>query len=401
MLVLNLYYLEAMGWEDKGKSPRRGGAGGFDKIPEIRDFDLGKLKPPPFKPAYLALAGTGLLMLYLLSGFYRVELQERAVILIFGKHVSTTAPGLHWILPSPFGRVIKVRTEEIKKVEVGFRSGRPALSPADLLKEAQMLTQGINMIDVQMSVQYKVNDPAQFLFGVSDPQMDRNDQPMGQSTRYLGDESLRYTVRNVAEAALREVVGGNPIDDVMTVGRSKIQQEVHQLMQEILDKYKAGVTVNLVQLQDVFPPEEVKDSFHDVNNAEEDQSRLIREAEGYNNAIIPQTRGQAAQIVAKAQAYRAQRVNQAKGDALRFDSQLAAYLKAPEITKKRLYIETMEEIFSKVDKTIIDSESMGSLLPLLSVGQGQGKGRERPAKPVSPQPGAAQGPAAGPQEAGR
>lgn len=370
-----------MGWEDKGRPPRRGGAGGFDNIPEIKDFDLGRLKPPSFKPAYLAIAGAVLFAIFIIAGFYKVELQERGVILVFGKHVNTTEPGLHWNLPAPIGKVIKVRMEEIKKVEVGFRSGRQVYSQAELLQEAQMLTQGINMIDVQMSVQYKVNDPAQFLFGVSDPQLDRNEQPVSHSSRYLGDDGLRYTVRNVAEAALREVVGRSPIDDVLTVGRSKIQQEVHQLMQEVLDKYKAGVTINLVQLQDVFPPEDVKDSFHDVNNAEEDMNRLIREAEGYYNGVIPQTRGQAAQIVAQAEAYRATRVNQAKGDALRFNSQLAEYLKAPEITKKRLYIETMEDVLGKVDKTVLDSESMGSLLPLLNLGQGSGRG-PAPAKPA-------------------
>jgi len=375
-----------MGWEDKGRPPRRGGAGGFDKIPEIPDFDLSKLKPPSLRPVHLVFAGAVVFLFYLLTGFYRVELQERAVILVFGKHVDTTDPGLHWNFPYPIGREIKVRMEEIKKVEVGFRSGPSPFSSSDIIKESQMLTEGINMIDVQMSVQYQIKDPAQFLFGVSDPRLDRNDLPISHSVRFLGDEGLRYTVRNVAEAALREVVGGSPIDDVLTVGRSKIQQEVHNLMQEILDKYHAGVTVNLVQLQDVFPPAEVKESFRDVNNAEEDMNRLIREAEGYYNTVIPQTRGQAAQIVANAEAYNSRKINEAQGDALRFQSQLYEYLKAPEITKKRLYIETMEEIYSKVDKTIIDSEALSSLVPLLTLGQ-KGQSSSRAPVPAAAQEG--------------
>lgn len=354
-----------MAWEDKGRPPRRGGAGGFDQIPDAPDFDLNKLRTISFRPVHFAILAFVLVAVYFLSGFYRVELQERAVVLIFGKHADTTQPGLRWNFPAPIGKVIKVRLEEIKKVEVGIRTGGSDFSTAELLKEAQMLTEGINMIDVQMSVQYQISDPVKFLFSVSDPQLTKGGQPIGRNMRFLGDASLSYTVRNVAEAALREVVGSSPIDDVLTVGRSKIQQEVHLLMQDILDKYNAGVTINLVQLQDVFPPESVKQSFRDVNNAEEDMNRLIREAEGYNNAVIPQTRGQAAQIVAKAEAYKAEKVAMAQGDALRFESQLEEYLKAPAITRKRLFIETMEEVFARVDKTIIDSKSLSSLMPLL------------------------------------
>ncbi|MDH5508975.1 MAG: FtsH protease activity modulator HflK [Nitrospinota bacterium] len=373
-----------MSWDDKDKPPRRGGAGGFDKIPDIPDFDLSKLKPPSLRSIHFVFMGMALFLLYMATGIYSVQLQERAVVLAFGKHVDTTPPGMHWNIPYPLGKVVKVRMEEIKKVEVGLRTGPTGLSHADLLKEAQMLTEGINMIDVQMSVQYQIKDPAQFLFGVSDPQLDRNENPRYGSVRMISDEGLKFTVRNVAEAALREVVGSSPIDDVLTVGRSKIQQEVHELMQRILDIYGAGVTINLVQLQDVFPPEAVKESFHDVNNAEEDMNRLIRDAEGYSNAIIPQTRGKAAQIVAEAEAYSAQKVNMAKGDALRFDSQLTEYIKAPEITKKRLYLETMEIILGKVDKTIIDSESLSSLVPLLSLGQSRGSKRQALPKTTQP-----------------
>lgn len=339
-----------MGWEDR---PRRGGAGGFDKIPE---FDIGKIKPPAFKPGHLAFIVPLLIILWLLTGLYKVELQEKAVVLVFGKHVRTTDPGLHWNLPSPFGKVVKVRVEEIKRVEVGFRSGVSNVSRQMLMKEAQMLTEGENIVDAHLSVQYQVKDPAQFLFNVADPY------------KALRDRGLYETVKNVAEAALREVVGNNNIDAVLTFDRSRIQQEIHNLMQQILDRYGAGITINLVQLQDVFPPEQVRESFRDVNNAKEDKNRLIREAEGYYNSIIPETRGKAAQIIADAEAYREQRVNLSQGDANRFLAQLAEYRKAPDITRERMYLEMMEEVLTRVDKVIMDKDTSKTVLPLLNLG---------------------------------
>lgn len=320
------------------------------------EFDLSKLKPPTIKPAHLTIIIPALIVLWLLTGLYKVELQEQAVVLLFGKHADTTVPGLHWNVPSPFGKVIKVKTEEIKRIEIGFRTDASRMSRQSLMKESLMLTEGANMIDIHMSVQYRVNDPAQFLFGVADP------------FRGLRDRGLYETVKNVAEASLREVVGKNNIDDILTVGKAQIQQDIHEQMQKVLDIYGAGLTINLVQLQDVHPPQEVKASFRDVNNSEEDKSRLIREAEGYRNSVIPETRGKAAQVIAEAEAYREQRINISTGDADRFLAQLKEYRKASSITKKRLYIETMEEVFSKVDKIIIDSKAMKSVLPLLPLG---------------------------------
>lgn len=320
------------------------------------EFDLSKLKPPTIKPAHLYIIIPAIFFLWLLTGLYKVALQEQAVVLVFGKHAATTVPGLHWNIPPPFGKVIKVKTEEIKRIEIGFRTESSRMSRQSLMKESLMLTEAANMIDIHMSVQYQVNDPAQFLFGVADP------------FRGLRDRGLYETVKNVAEASLREVVGKNNIDDILTVGKGVVQQDIHDQMQKILNLYGAGLTVNLVQLQDVHPPQEVKESFRDVNNSEEDKSRLIREAEGYRNSVIPETRGKAAQIIAEAEAYREQRINISQGDANRFLAQLFEYRKAPGITKKRLYIETMEEVFSKVDKIIIDSKAMKSVLPLLPLG---------------------------------
>lgn len=331
----------------------RGGAGGFDNIPDI---DFNKLKLPPINKSHLIWIVPVIFMIWLASGLFRVELQEQAVVLLLGKHVKTSGPGLHWNAPSPIGRVIKVRQEEIKRVEIGFRTRRGQMTRNVLKKESLMLTEGANMIDIHMSVQYQVSDPAQFLFGVSDP------------TGRLIDRGLYETVKNVAEASLREVVGKNNIDNILTVGKGIVQQDIQTQMQSVLDRYGAGITINLVQLQDVHPPEEVREAFRDVNNAEEDKSRLIREAEGYRNSVIPEARGEAAQIIARSEAYREQRINISEGDALRFESQLKEYKKAPGITRKRLYIEMMEEVLQNVDKVIIDDKVAKQVLPLLSLG---------------------------------
>ncbi len=342
------------------RGPRKpgGGSGGFDKIPE---FDLGNMGLSPIKGSHIAGIISIGLAIWLLTGFYRVELQEKAVVMIFGVNSSITEPGLHWNLPSPIGKVVKLRTEEIKRVEIGFRSGRGQTSQAVLNKESIMLTEGANMIDIQMAVQYKISDPAKFLFNTAD------------SFRQLRDRGLFETAKDVSEAALREVVGTTEIDSILTVGKSKVQQDVQNLIQRIFDKYDMGLSVELVQLLDVHPPGEVKASFRDVNNAEEDKSRLIREAEGYRNSLIPEARGQAAQVIARAEAYRAEKIARSKGDATRFISQLTEYKKAPKVTKKRLYLETMEEVLSKVEKIVIDPQIAKSALPLLNIGPDRSK----------------------------
>lgn len=342
-----------MGFGDRPRGGSGEGSGGFDKMP---DFDFTKLKMPKVKRSHVLLIIPVIFFLWLALGLYKVELQERAVVMIFGKNTSTTGPGLHWNIPPPFGEVVKVRMEEIKRVEIGFRSDGRRIARNVLQKESLMLTEGANMIDIHMSVQYQIREPAQFLFGVADV------------TRRLVDRGLYETVKNVAEASLREVVGANNIDDILTIGKSKVQQDIHNQMQKLLDKYGSGLTINLVQLQDVHPPEQVRESFRDVNNAEEDKNRLIREAEGYRNSVIPEARGEAAQIIANAEAYREEKINISQGDALRFESQLKEYLKAPKITRKRLYIEMMEEVLGKVDKVVIDENIARQVVPLLPIG---------------------------------
>jgi membrane protease subunit HflK len=341
-----------MGWEDRRKPHRGGGSGGFNAPP---DFDFNKVSMPPLKPAYIALVIAVALMIWLSTGFFRVELQEQAVVMIFGKpNPVTTDPGLHWNFPGPIGQVIKVKTEEIKRVEIGYRKeGADRVTP--VLQESIMLTEGANMIDIHMSVQYQIKDPIEFLFGVAD--VDRK----------LEDRGLYETIKDVSEAALREVVGATNIDDILTVGKNQVQIEVYELMQGMLDRYGAGIRILQVQLQDVHPPEKVRASFIDVNNAEEDKNRLIREAEGYQNSIIPEARGASARVISLAEAYKQERISRSTGEAVRFESQLAEYRKAPEITLKRLYLETMERVMAKVNKVVVDPKVADSVLPLLNI----------------------------------
>lgn len=339
-----------MAWNDNIKWGRSGGAGGFEGAGEP-----GSGGPLRFeiKPSHL-MTGLALIpLLWLMSGFYVVNLQERVVVFVFGKLTRVSEPGLHWNIPSPIGKVVKVRTEEIKRVEIGFRSDGADVGGKSLKKESLMLTEGANIIDIQMSVQYKVRDPIKFLFGVAD------------TGKELRDRGLYETVRDVAEAALREVVGKNAIDTILTTGKAEIQHEIHTLMQKTLDLYGAGIEISLVQLQDVHPPDEVRESFRDVNNAEEDKNRLIREAEGYYNSVIPEARGEAAQINARAESYYSQKTKGSEGEAARFEMQLTEYRKAPDVTKKRLYIEAMEEVLSGMEKVIIDERLAKSVSPVL------------------------------------
>lgn len=340
-----------MAWNDNIKKRGRfGGAGGFDGLGAPASGGPLRFE---MKPSYLLFAMLVLPALWLMSGFYVVNLQERVAVLVFGKLAAVAEPGLHWNVPSPLGKVVRVRTEEIKRVEIGFRSESGDIGGSELKKESLMLTEGANIIDIQMSVQYKVRDPVKFLFGVAD------------TGRELRDRGLYETVRDVAEAALREVVGKNAIDTILTTGKAEIQQEIHALMQKTLDLYGAGVEISLVQLQDVHPPDEVRESFRDVNNAEEDKNRLIREAEGYYNSVIPEARGEAAQINARAEAYYSQKTKGSEGEAARFEKQLTEYRKAPDVTKKRLYIEAMEDVLAGMDKVIVDEHVGRSVSPVL------------------------------------
>ena len=237
---------------------------------------------------------------------------------------------------------------QVLRCEVGFRSTGQATTfrqgeLRSVPKEASMLTGDENIVNVQFSVQYKISDAVKYLFNISDP---------------------TNLVRNAAEAAMREVIGNSLIDSAITDGKLKIQSDATVLLQEVLDRYEAGIQVLAVQMQDVHPPQEVSDAFKDVASAREDKSRIINEAEAYRNALLPQARGEAAAILNKAEAYRVARLRQAEGESRRFDALRQEYEKAPDVTRQRLYYETMEEILAAArDKTLLDSGVSGKVLP--------------------------------------
>jgi len=260
--------------------------------------------------------------------------------------VRVTSQGLHYHLPYPVEQVDRPRVTETKRLEIGFRTIDPG-PPARyqfIEQESLMLTGDENIVDAQIIVQYRIKDAADYLFRVRD---------------------VVATLSDAAEASLRQVIGASTIDDALTVGRFRIQQEIKTVLQEIVDEYRSGLLVEEVKLQTVRPPKEVEAAFKDVVSAKEDRERLIYEAKGYREDIIPKAKGRAAQIVRAAEAYNAERVARAEGDATRFLSILEEYTKAKDVTRKRLYLETMEAILPNIRKFVIDSEAGGSLLQFL------------------------------------
>jgi len=292
----------------------------------------------------------GLVVVWLLTGIYIVNPDEQGIVLRFGKYVRTEGPGPHFAWPMPIETVYKPQVTQVLRSEVGFRSVGQSTSfqqgqVRTMPEEASMLTGDENIVNVQFSVQYKIGDPVKYLFNVAAP---------------------TALVRNAAEAAMREVIGNSLIDSAITDGKLKIQSEATQLLQEILDRYGAGIKIIAVQLQDVHPPHEVIDAFKDVASAREDKSRIINEAEAYRNEILPKARGQAAAMRNQAEAYSATRVQNAEGEAARFDALRQEYEKAPKVTRQRLYYETAEDILSKSgEKVLMDGAAAGRVLPYL------------------------------------
>ena len=319
------------------------------------------------------MKGSGWLLLvavgvWLLSGIYIVNPDEQGVILRFGKYNRTVEPGPHYALPYPIESRFTPKVTQVQRVEVGFRSmmqGSTFQQGANraVPEEASMLTGDENIVNVQFSVQYRIKDPVEYLFNVSNP---------------------GAVVKSAAEAAMREVIGNSLIDSALTDGKLQIQTEATQLLQEILDRYKIGVQVLAVQLQNVHPPQEVSDAFKDVARARADTSRSINEAEAYRHALLPTARGAAAAVENEAEAYKETRIRGAEGESARFLALLAEYEQARDITKKRMYLEAMEEILSRpgMEKLVLPSEAAGRTLPLLPLlGAGKGDG-------ASPAPGA-------------
>ena len=338
-----------MPWEYNGDENRGGGP----QPPDLEEvFNKIKQKFGGKFPTRLP-GGVGIILLFILvgwlaTGFYIIGPDELGVVQRFGKVVYTTTPGPHWHMPTPVETVITPRVTQVKRLEIGFRTisaGPPARYQAIPL-ESLMLTGDENIVDAQFIVQYRIKDPVTYLFNVFDQ---------------------TKTVRDAAEASMREIIGKSMIDEVLTVGKFKIQQETKALLQEILNRYHVGVAVVAVQLQNVHPPKAVIEAFKDVASAKENKIKLINESQGYQNDILPKAKGKAAQMLNQAQATKAEAVNIAQGDAARFLSNLRGYQQAPSVTRKRMYLETMEKVLANVDKIIIDQKVQQNLLPLLPI----------------------------------
>ena len=333
---------------------------GSDQTPGRRipgsEYGIPQIKLPEFKGiqlVYILLAG---LMLWLATGIFMIGPDEQGVIRRFGKFNRIVEPGLGYHMPSPIEKVSKPKITQVKRVEIGFRTIDPG-PPAryqDVMKEALMLTSDENIINVQLVVQYRIKDAVSYLFNVRD---------------------IENTVRDVSEATIREVIGRTNIDEALTTAHAKIQSEARDLMQVVLDHYKAGIQITTVQLQDVKPPGEVIGAFKDVVSATKDKRKIINEAKGYREKVIPDARGEAAKIVREANAYQDKKIKHALGEADKFLQVLREYKKAKNITRRRLYLETMESILPQMDKFILDGKNQGNLLQFLPI-TGSNKGKK-------------------------
>ncbi len=303
---------------------------------------------------------------WIYSGFYTVDQGEQAVELRFGEYKQTTDAGLHWRIPTPIESVEIVNTQNVNTVEVGYREGGRSIQTVP--REARMLTQDENIIDIQFAVQYDIKNPTDLLFNVSE---------------YNPQDLAHGVVRQATESAVREIVGRNTMDFAITEGRAQLAAETKVLVQEILDRYKTGINIRTVEMQNAQPPEQVKDAFDDAVKAREDEVKLKNLAEAYSNDIIPRARGFAARILQEAEAYKAAVIAKAEGETARFDQVLTEYRKAPEITRDRLYLETMEQVYSRSSKMLIDQSGGGNnvmYLPLDQLLRNQGQGGN-PANP--------------------
>ncbi|MFU8789480.1 MAG: FtsH protease activity modulator HflK [Methylobacter sp.] len=279
------------------------------------------------------IAGGAAAVIWLATGVYIVDEGNRGVITRFGAYSETTTPGPHWHLPAPIEQVSIVNVEQQRFIEVGYRDSRGNKS-ANIGQESLMLTTDENIINVRLAVQYQINNARDYLFNVRDNE---------------------DTLKQLTESVQRAVIGSNNMDYVLTEGRSEIVAEIKKDIQAAMDDYQTGIIIASVNLQDAQPPEEVQGAFEDAIRAREDKQRLINEAEAYSNEIIPKARGAAARLLLEAEAYEAEKVAKAKGDTQRFEQLLVEYEKAPAITRKRLYLEAREKLFSSTNKVIVDA----------------------------------------------
>jgi membrane protease subunit HflK len=314
-----------------------------DRPPAVIQLNLPR---PPFRLiAIIAVAVAVLVVLW--SSYYTVEAESEGVVLRFGKFLKTVEPGLHFKLPLGIDKVSVLPTRRQLKLEFGFFTPNytnPDQVGAAQTEEKSMVTGDLNAALVEWVVQYRIDDPKQYLFDVRNP---------GQ------------TLRDLSEAAMREIIGDRTVDEVITIGRQDIEVSALSRMQELAQRYKLGVRVDQVQLKNVNPPAEVQASFNEVNRAQQDRENAINIANGDYNDAVPKAKGQADQAIRAAEGYQFKRVNEAEGDIASFNAILEQYIKAPEITRTRLYLETMGDVLPQMGQKIIIDDSMRQLLPIL------------------------------------
>lgn len=307
---------------------------------------------PPW-PENVSRAILGILVLILVAGgmlsaFYKVDTEETAVLLRFGKFHNNYGSGLHFKLPFGIDRVFLVKTGRIFKEEFGFRSIKPSIrttyTKEGLDDESLVLTGDLNVSDIEWIVQYKIQEPFKFLFKINDPQT---------------------TIRDISEAVTRKTVGDSNVTAVLTTDRPILADKIHQEMQRILDSYDIGVKIITVKFQDVNPPESVKAAFNGVNEAEQQKESLIQQAREQYNREVPRAKGEAKKVIQEAEGYALERVNRAEGDAKKFIALLTEYQAFPEVTRKRIYLETMEKILPKCSNIWVVENGSSQPLPLL------------------------------------
>ena len=338
---------------------------------------------PDFRVPHVTRVQTGwlrwiaaliVLLAIVFSSYYTIDPEEIGVVLRFGRFVRTTGPGLHLKAPLGVETVTKVPVQRQLKEEFGFRTisagVRSEFATQPYQGESTMLTGDLNAANVEWVVQFRIVDPYKYLFRV---------------------RNVRETFRGMSEAVMRSVIGDRTVNEVLTVGRQEIADLVEQNLQMLCDQYETGIKVDQVVLQDVNPPDPVKPSFNEVNQAQQERERLINEAQSEYNQVIPRAKGEALQAIQEAEGYALDRVNRAQGDSARFVALYDAYRKAPEVTRKRIYLETMNKVLPKVERKVIVDDDVRSVLPLLNLDAGAGTTKGRGAAGGSQAPAAASG----------
>jgi len=343
-------------WESGGNNPWGGGSSGNKDLED--SIKKAKEKFGKFKiggPRNISILIIVAVIIWLATGFYRVEPDEQGVELLFGKwNQVTTEPGLHYFFPTPFGKTMTPKVESIRKINVGYRSASELgfssnSSDRNVLEESLMLTGDQNIVDVNFTVLYKIKDAGKFLFKLRNPET---------------------TVKDMSESVMREIVGQRDLEFLLTGGRQEVEQVVRSDLQDILDEYESGILVQSIQLQSVNPPALVIDAFDEVQRARQDKEKLVNEANSYLNKIVPNARGDAAKLVQEATAYKEQVIKQAEGVAQNFIDVYNSYKETKYVTRQRIYLETLTEVLEGPNKIILDSTGEGQgVVPYLPINE--------------------------------